>query len=215
MEKRLLVCSDIHGQYDQFIELLDKASYDPAQDQLILLGDYIDRGPKSRQVIEKVIELVERDGALALKGNHDQMMIDSLGQMAEEKRQKWEQINGGAATLQSYADEEELYVEHACWMRDNLKLYHETAQYIFVHAGVRPGIPMEEQLEYDLIWIRHREECGLGKLIVHGHTSVDEVEQVFDQLFIDTGSVYGNKLTMIELPSRAIYEVAEPIEVTA
>lgn len=215
MEKRLLVCSDIHGQYDQFIELLDKASYDPAQDQLILLGDYIDRGPKSRQVIEKVIELVERDGALALKGNHDQMMIDSLGQMAEEKRQKWEQINGGAATLQSYADEEELYVEHACWMRDNLILYHETAQYIFVHAGVRPGIPMEEQLEYDLIWIRHREECGLGKLIVHGHTSVDEVEQVFDQLFIDTGSVYGNKLTMIELPSRAIYEVAEPIEVTA
>lgn len=203
--KRILVCSDIHGQYDQFVELLEKAGYDAEKDQLILLGDYIDRGPKSRQVIEKVMELVET-GAIALRGNHEQMMIDVC--LHDDGMEQWLH-NGGDKTIESYKGHRLTEVgRHAKWLDDNLKLYHETEEYVFVHAGVRPHLPLDKQRNTDLIWIRHNVICGLGKTIVHGHTPVQEVCKVHDQMFIDTGSVFGGKLTMVELPSGDLYEVA-------
>jgi serine/threonine protein phosphatase 1 len=206
MKKRILAISDIHGQYDPFIEVLEKANYNGETDQLILCGDYVDRGPKSRQVIEKIIELVEKDGAIALKGNHDIWMMFCVDFGAhEEDFQAW-MSNGGRETLKSYGDDQETLMRHMNWMKDNLKLYHEMEDIIFVHAGVIPNIPIDKQREQELTRIRHQGRCNLGKLIVHGHTPVKEVTQIHDQLFIDTGSVFGNKLTCIELPSGEIWE---------
>lgn len=203
MDKRILVCSDIHGQYDDFIQLLSTANYHKYQDQLILLGDYIDRGPKSYQVIEKVIELVERDGAIALRGNRDQWLID----FDPDDNSAWFS-NGGVQTIESYfGNRLEKIREHAKWMDENLKLYHETEKYIFVHAGVRPGVPLRWQTKNDLLWIRHNRPCGLRKLVVHGHTPVNEVTRIHDQLFIDTGSVFGNKLSMVDISSGEVFEV--------
>ena len=200
--KRILVCSDIHGQLNKFTNVLDDANYDPEKDQLILLGDYVDRGPDSKGVIENVIELVS-EGAIALKGNHEQMMIDAL--INQEDRDLWVD-NGGYKTISSYEGDHELMLKHAAWLRDNLALYHETEDYIFVHAGLQPDVPLEWQEEDDMLWIRHQRPINLGKLVVHGHTPKSEVMRIHDQLFIDTGATFRGKLSLVELPSMTIYE---------
>ncbi|SFJ62764.1 serine/threonine protein phosphatase 1 [Paenibacillus sp. UNC496MF] len=196
--KRLLACSDIHGQHKQLVELLEKCSYDPANDQLILCGDYTDRGPSSRQVIELVKELVEK-GAIALRGNHDDMMIHH-----EEYGEVWT-FNGGDKTIQSYGGKNESFYSDINWMQENLKWYHETDKFIFVHAGVIPCIPLHKQRQQDLIWTRFMGKCDVGKIVVHGHTPVDNVVLHHDQLFIDTGSVFGGKLSMVNPESGEVW----------
>lgn len=99
--KRTLVISDIHGELAMLTALLEKVSYTPGTDRLFLLGDYIDRGPESKATLDKVIELVA-GGAVALKGNHEDMMIKSLIDGNERIWRNWTGRNGGDATLQSY-----------------------------------------------------------------------------------------------------------------
>ncbi|KHE67309.1 metallophosphoesterase, partial [Halobacillus sp. BBL2006] len=120
---RYLVVSDIHGDIEKFEDVLKEASYNPKEDQLILLGDYIDRGPHSRDVVAKVIELVEHDGAIAIKGNHDDLFIRS--QYEEEAMELWE-LNGASSTLKSYEGNLEEMKEHREWLENNLQLYYET-----------------------------------------------------------------------------------------
>ena len=97
--KRILIISDIHGELDTFDKLLQKAKYDANNDQLILLGDYVDRGPNSKGVLNRVIELKDL-GAIVLRGNHDDMMVAAIDDEAGA-RERWER-NGAIPTLQSY-----------------------------------------------------------------------------------------------------------------
>ncbi|MFB5663438.1 metallophosphoesterase family protein [Alteribacillus sp. HJP-4] len=199
---RYLAVSDIHGEMSKLEEVLQKASYDPGQDQLILLGDYIDRGPHSKEVIDKVMELVEKDGAIAIKGNHDDLFIRS--KYEQEMKELWE-MNGATTTIESYGEDMEKLEAHRKWLENNLQLYYETEDYIFVHGGLMPNVPLDEQEERTMLWIRHSEKVGLGKTIIHGHTPVREITYDEDQIDIDTGAAYGGKLTMLELPSHNIY----------
>ncbi|WP_082235365.1 metallophosphoesterase family protein [Halobacillus massiliensis] len=199
---RYLIVSDIHGEIDKLEEVLKQASYNPIEDQLVLLGDYVDRGPKSKDVVARVKQLVEKDRAVAIMGNHDDMFIRAP--YDSRANRLWE-MNGASKTIKSYEGASQDMKSDQQWLEDNLKLYFETNDYIFVHAGLKPGIPLEDQEKDTMIWTRHNERVGLGKTVVHGHTPVREIAYIEDQVDIDTGAAYGWKLTMLELPSHRIY----------
>lgn len=220
--KRTLVISDIHGELELFEELLQKAGYDSAEDQLILLGDYVDRGPDSKGVLERVIEL-KKLGAIVLSGNHDAMMLAAAnGEPAALER--WAR-NGAIPTLQSYdasikgaeLPTSESFREHIAFIKE-MEFFHETEHVIFVHAGVQPGIPVQETDPYILIWIREEfyEVYEGEKTVVFGHTPAhvlrgDGNDAVFfgsnNIIGIDGGAVYGGQLNCLELPSRKSYFV--------
>ncbi len=199
---RYLVVSDIHGEIGKLEKVLNEASYRPDEDQLVLLGDYVDRGAHSREVVEKVKELVEENGAIAIKGNHDDLFIRS--KYEEEALSLW-RMNGAASTVKSYEGLSEEMKEHQDWMEDNLRLYYETEEYIFVHAGLLPDTPLEDQEEETMLWTRHTSQIGLGKTVIHGHTPVRDISYYKDQIDIDTGAVFGGKLTLLELPTHEVY----------
>lgn len=220
--KRTLVISDIHGELELFEELLQKTEYDAAEDQLILLGDYVDRGPDSRGVLERIIELKKR-GAIVLSGNHDAMMLAAAdGEPAALER--WARI-GALPTLQSYdpsiKDAElptsDIFFEHVAFIKE-LGFFHETEDTIFVHAGVQPGRLVQETDSYTLIWIREEfyEVYEGEKTVVFGHTPAfllrgeDRNDIYFGDnniIGIDGGAVYGGQLNCLELPSRKSYFV--------
>ncbi|MBA2937603.1 serine/threonine protein phosphatase [Paenibacillus sp. CGMCC 1.16610] len=236
--KRMLVISDIHGELEKFERLLEAVRYRPEEDQLILLGDYVDRGPNARGVIEKVIALKEA-GALVLKGNHEDLMIKALTTEEERAWKRWAQINGGDMTLRSYGFTEanfavdenaetfvkptlqsEILSQHLAFIT-NLEHYIETDDYIFVHAGVQPGTPISETDPHTLMWIRDEFHTGYSdkKMVVFGHTSTDTLHgdtENFNVYFgvnriigIDGGAVYGGQLNALELPSQQVYMVKE------
>lgn len=206
---RILVMSDIHGEYAVMQRVLEKASYNPHQDKLILLGDYVDRGDESRHVVAAVRELVY-NGAIALMGNHEKIMIDAL---QSSDYRLWD-INGGENTRDSYDSREQMFVDVD--FLKTLPLYHETGDYIFVHAGVRPGIPMEKQDRDTLLWARPTEFSHYkGKTLVCGHTPVQVVMQnemhntpfqMGDAVYIDTGMGWGQRLTLLQLPEKVYWQ---------
>ncbi|MDR6551586.1 metallophosphoesterase family protein [Paenibacillus qinlingensis] len=234
--KRILVISDIHGELAKFEALLAAARYNSEQDQLILLGDYVDRGPDAKGVIERVMALKEA-GARVLKGNHEDLMIKALTTQDERAWKRWAQINGGDMTLQSYGFTEadyaldenaesftkpelqsDLLSEHLAFITQ-LEHYIETDDYIFVHAGVQPGVPVSETDPFTLMWIRGEFHTGYSgeKIVVFGHSSTDTLHGDSDNyhvyfgvnriIGIDGGAVYGGQLNCLELPSQVVYNV--------
>lgn len=228
--KRTLVISDIHGELDMLTELLEKAAYHPKRDRLFLLGDYIDRGPDSKATLDKVIELVE-GGAVALKGNHEDMMVKSLIDGNERTWRNWTGRNGGDATLQSYGfqresflffDEDEFQKPHLhseslnrhLEFIQSLPYYIEELHTIFIHAGVKPGVPLEETDPYELLWIRdefHTNYRGT-KTVIFGHTPTkglhgdeNNTNIYFGKnsiIGIDGGAVFGGQLNCLILPHK-------------
>jgi serine/threonine protein phosphatase 1 len=233
--KRTLVISDIHGEIELFERLLAVVNYDSSHDQLILLGDYIDRGPNSKKVLEKVIEL-KSDGALVLKGNHEDMMIKALTTDEERSWKNWVNRNGGRSTLESYgfneseflvSDEEEfskpkLHCEtldrHLDFIQ-NLEHFIELEEYIFVHAGVHPIQSIEETDPYTLMWIREEFYSAYSgeKTVIFGHTPTKNFHDNHSIYFgenkiigIDGGAVFGGQLNCLELPSQEVHYVKSP-----
>lgn len=228
--KRTLVISDIHGELGMLTELLEKAAYNPKRDRLFLLGDYIDRGPDSKATLDKVIELVE-NGAVALKGNHEDMMVKSLIDGNERTWRNWTGRNGGDATLQSYGfdresflflDEEEFQKPHLhsdslnrhLEFIQNLPYYVEEEHTIFIHAGVKPDVPLVETDPYELIWIRdefHNNYTG-PKTVIFGHTPTNGLHEDKKNtniyygrnpiIGIDGGAVFGGQLNCLILPQK-------------
>lgn len=220
---RILVISDIHGEITMFEQLLEKANYDSERDQLILLGDYIDRGPDSPGVLDKVIRLKEA-GAIVLRGNHDQMMVDAY----EEKTNAWMRWikNGGIETLVNYdpsITEKEFpktdrFKEHIDFIR-SLDYYHETDEYIFVHAGLDPDLSLEDTDPNILIWIRDKFHQGYkgDKTVVFGHTPtplLHKDDKNYDIYYgpnkiigIDGAAVYGGQLNCLDVTSGDVYAV--------
>jgi len=223
---RTLVISDIHGCYDKFKTLLEKVSYNYESDKLVLLGDYIDRGSSSRKVINLVIQLVF-NGAIALKGNHEDMLLKALDDTYN--CQIW-LYNGGKNTLRSYyisggygsipwyEQPSKIPGNHINFIR-NLPTWYEDENYIFVHAGLscnknHPSISDE----HDLMWIRNDwiNSNYNGKTVVFGHTPTMNINKSNTPWFgknkicIDTGAVFGKydgKLTCLQLPEEKYWQM--------
>ena len=214
---RLFAIGDIHGCPDELGRLLGRIS--PREgDTVVFVGDYVDRGPSARDVVEQLLEF-ERGPAevVFLKGNHEDMMLSFLGLPGHYGDSFL--FNGGAATLDSYGVSESnlasaidyLPEQHLRFFRE-LSTSYLSPPYLFVHAGVVPTRQLDEQSVEDLLWIRQEfifNPHVLGETVVFGHTPMRGV--MLDLPFkigIDTGLVYGGQLTCIEFAEGVVYQVA-------
>ena len=193
---------DVHGCLDQLQRLVYLCERDAGaqRSKFIMLGDYIDRGFDSRGVIDFLIDLQKwsPDEIICLRGNHEDLLLDAL--QGEDAEHNW-LSNGGDATLRSYRASRatDLPPSHTDWIR-SLPLFHDDGLRYFVHAGVHPERPLDQQRTRDLLWIREpflSSDIDFGRLIVHGHTPIHSgvPDQRSNRLNIDTGAVYGGALT--------------------
>ena len=231
---------DIHGQLDMLNQALGLIAADGGADaRVVFLGDYTDRGPDSRGVIDALI--AGRDAGrdwVFLKGNHDRMFSGFVRDGIEHDAQVRSGISwlnarlGGGKTLASYGLEGEMHftphakgqperlahflgpagrIERGALQAiaasavpgahldfiDALPLWHQTDDLLFVHAGLRPGIALEDQTENDLIWIREGfvdSDSDFGRLVVHGHTALDHPRHFGNRIDLDGGAGYGRPL---------------------
>ncbi|SEM95088.1 MULTISPECIES: metallophosphoesterase family protein [unclassified Paenibacillus] len=220
--KRTIMISDIHGCIDQLDQILQLTEYNSTKDKLILLGDYVDRGPNSKEVVDKVIQLVMNHNAIALRGNHDQRLVDLINSDSVTVRSKFLE-HGGKQTLQSYCDinNEEIsdeilnqaiefikthYYHHIDYI-SKLPFYHEDKDHIYVHAGLNPNfIDWKNQPEHDFMYIKDefiRASFDLNKKIIFGHTKTIDIHGTSDIWFsddkigIDGGCAYGMQLNCL------------------
>jgi serine/threonine protein phosphatase 1 len=193
---------DIHGSLHKLRDLmmLCERHADGRTASFIFLGDYIDRGPDSRGVVEALMDMQSRqpDRVIALKGNHEAVALEVVD--GETEAELWLR-EGGTATLRSYDidDARDLPDEHVAWLRA-LPLCYDDGRRFFVHAGVDPEKPLGAQRDRDLIWIREpflSDAPDYGRLIVHGHTPQTDGIPDFrgNRLNLDTGAVFGRPLT--------------------
>ena len=214
MTRRTFAVGDIHGCYDKLAAMMKILPWDRENgDVLLFIGDYIDRGPKSREVVEHLVNIRKQGGELVfLKGNHEKMLLDYY---IHQKDQMLYVANGGAETIASYVEGgigRKAFVlpeEHLEFFL-SLSLYYETEDYIFVHAGLRDGVSLDAQSEEDLLWIREEfiySAFDWNKRIIFGHTALETPFVTPGKIGIDTGAVYGNKLTAVELPRMKFYQV--------
>jgi serine/threonine protein phosphatase 1 len=202
---RLLAVGDIHGCCDLLQQLMRQVA-PCADDQVVFLGDYIDRGPDSRGVIDYLLDFRERwPQTVFLKGNHEAMLLDFL---AGRERLRY-LLNGGETTLYCYRKKGLLTIppRHLQFIRD-LRLLFETEHHLFVHAGLRPGISPQNQREEDLLWIREdflKSDYRWGKTVVFGHTPMRKPHLKPDRIGLDTGAAYGRSLSCCDVVSRKIW----------
>ncbi|MFP6871234.1 MAG: metallophosphoesterase family protein [Nitrospinota bacterium] len=202
----LYAIGDIHGQRRMLDMLLEKVPLEK-DDEIVFIGDYIDRGPDSRGVVDAVLEFkLAYPNTTCLRGNHEDMFLDYI--KAEENYPRGIfTMNGGVETLNSYGIDPRqgpmrVPPLHTAFF-EGLGYRHEARGFVFVHAGMRPGVPAEEQTERDMLWIRDEffeSDADFGKSVVFGHTPMPEVMDKLPRLLgIDTGAAYGGWLTCVQL----------------
>jgi len=213
---RLFAIGDIHGCVDELAVML-KAIAPTEGDKVVFVGDYIDRGPASRDVVDLLLEFQEGPGeTIFLKGNHEDMLLGFVGLPGHYGESFL--FNGGAPTLESYGiSEADLPVAREFIPASHLEFFgglrnsYLRPPYLFVHAGVKPGLPLDEQTDEDLLWIRHDfifHPHQLDATVVFGHTPMRTVMVDLPwKLGIDTGLVYGGKLTCLELAEGVVYQL--------
>ncbi|MBF0477729.1 MAG: serine/threonine protein phosphatase [Deltaproteobacteria bacterium] len=209
---KIFAIGDIHGCLGMLTSLFNKLPIDQKDDLIVFLGDYIDRGTDSKGVIDFILRLREAGFRMVcLAGNHEVMFKNYLS----HKNEALFLLNGGCETLAGYpgtgwADKRKSIPAAHREFINSLVYYHETEDYIFVHAGLRDGIPLARQSEDDLVWIRtefYLSQYDFGKDVIFGHTPFDQPFVRFRRIGIDTGAVYGNKLTCLVLPEMVYYQV--------
>ncbi|UOM34465.1 metallophosphoesterase family protein [Acuticoccus sp. I52.16.1] len=216
---RVYAIGDIHGRIDLLERLLDVIDTDlsvaPAQSVVeVFLGDYVDRGPDCAGVLKRVGEEVPGRTRVRLMGNHEAAMNAALVDGTAMGR--WLSF-GGDATLRSYGIEpnewahdlqalqpvvQSLLPERDLALLAGLDYSHRIGDVFFAHAGIRPGVPLDEQSSHDLLWIREEFLNHLGRLpafVVHGHTPVERPQIGPWRANVDTGAVYGGTLTALVL----------------
>lgn len=222
---RVYAIGDVHGRLDLLQRLLglireDAAPAKAARKTLVYLGDYIDRGPESKGVIDLLLSRPMREAGfeeIPLMGNHEDILLQFL---ADVRCGPHWFAYGGMETLDSYgvrpprllAAEEDLVraqrelagkipPAHLEFLR-RMKLSHEEGDYLFVHAGLRPGVALAEQIGQDLMWIRDeflQSDADFGKLVVHGHTIAETPQVRANRIGIDTGAYATGVLTALVL----------------
>jgi len=218
---RIFAVGDIHGHADELGVVLDylvdtKGCSD--QDQVIFIGDYIDRGDSSKRVIERLLEVQRQwPNTVFLKGNHEQMLLSFLGYGGANG--EFYLRNGGATFLKSYgidtwdsltALRESIPKQHMTFIQQ-LELGVSLGDFIFVHAGLSPALSLAQQREEDLLWIRDdfvQHPHRFAKTVVFGHTSFNNIFLDLPyRIGIDTGVAYGNRLSAVQLIHGEVYQV--------
>lgn len=210
-EPKIFAFGDVHGEYYKLKRLIEKIDIEDAT--LVFLGDYIDRGVWSFEVVDYLVSLSKNFGTVFLRGNHDAMFMDYLSGINEQIFI----FNGGGKTIESYEKhgwdisagtyylDRVLPRSHITFFQ-KLKNYYETYDFIFVHAGILPGVPMEEQPEEVLLWDRSFQEMEgyTDKVVVYGHSPRHEPLNERYRICIDTGACLNNmgNLTCVQLPER-------------
>lgn len=220
---RVYAVGDIHGRLDLLDALLDSIAADDrargngVETRYIFLGDLIDRGPDSRGVVQRLLDF-SRTGANVrfLMGNHEQVFLRAM--TGDRRAMRFLNRIGGRETLLSYGitgenyhaldfdelvaiAEEKVPAEHLSFL-SGFESWIELGDYLFVHAGLKPGVPLEEQDASDLCWIRdefldHRN--SFGRIVVHGHSITEEIDVRTNRIGIDTGAFATGRLTAIGL----------------
>lgn len=231
---RIYAIGDIHGQSDLLAPLIaaiiDDVDRDPPERPVLLyIGDYVDRGPGVREVVETLSNSIPSHiECVFLKGNHEAMMLDSMAG-STEKTAAW-MANGGRETLACYGinvlgddiikhdvmEQSTLRVLGSALAKSmpqrdqdffkSLNLYHQEGDYLFVHAGIRPGVALKDQSAQDLIWIRREfldSRINHGVVVVHGHTPKSAPEVRKNRIGIDTGAYQTGILTCVVLDGAA------------
>jgi len=210
--QRVYAVGDVHGCFERLVAMHEQISADLAERPvehaiLVHLGDYVDRGLESAQVVEWLVAgpPVPVAEVVNLMGNHEQMMLSAIAQMEPGAGDLWLR-NGGADSLLSWGVSRivpqkewagHIPRPHLVFLRD-LVLHHRIGPYLFVHAGVRPGVPLYQQTRQDLLWIREpflSSKQDHGAIIVHGHSPRREPFVGRNRIGIDTGAVIGGALT--------------------
>ena len=220
--RRILAIGDIHGHFERFHSAYAKMHFEPADDLLVFLGDYIDRGPSVRRTLEFVMKLAVEKNVVLLRGNHEQMMLDYF--FGGATGESW-LMNGGKETmaeLLAWEKESPGAVARVLAFLRGLPLSHSIEQdgqrYFFAHAGVRPGIALEKQRAEDLLWIReefYRHYAG-DAIVVAGHTPTLFLDAKAKPLFInkriilvDTGSYFPDgHISIVDVLSRRFWQNA-------
>lgn len=221
---------DIHGRDDLLKDVHDLIdddrlrTGDKKKSIEIYIGDYVDRGPNSRDVIDRLINRKKLHNCHFLRGNHEVLLMRYL-----EKNlllSAWKKC-GGLPTIASYGvssaslatskDETHIQTQFLAKVPENhLEFFRSTIPYcvagnfLFVHAGIRPGIPLQDQSEDDIFWIRREfleSTTDLGHIVVHGHSPVHEVEFKQNRINIDTGAFLSGKLTCLRIDESGAREI--------
>ena len=236
---RIYAIGDVHGCLHLLGDIMqrierDGAAREDAKTKIIILGDIVDRGPQSADVCRLLYALRDRDSIICLKGNHEQTMLDVLNGNIDALR-FWISF-GGVATMASWGVDDELIkqsvlgekqqhelirafralVPHKIsdWLA-GLPLFYREDDYFFVHAGIKPGVPLEDQDPADLLWIREPFLSSWRQhpaYIVHGHSETDHVSINTNRIGIDTAAYRTGKLTALGLQEdqRWTISTAEP-----
>jgi serine/threonine protein phosphatase 1 len=220
--RRVYAVGDIHGRLDLLDRLLEMIGSDDrerghAETELIFLGDLVDRGPDSRGVVERLLALSRGERPVRfLMGNHEEVLLRAV--RGDVRALRFLIRIGGKETLLSYGISEEEYrgldyEELGAAVSERFPQAHadflgafenwiEVGSYLFVHAGLRPGIALKDQKLSDLCWIRddflnHRD--SFGRMVVHGHSITEDVDLKSNRIGIDTGAFASDRLTAIGL----------------
>lgn len=227
MDSKLYTISDIHGNLIEFENMLLKINL-KKEDKLVLLGDYVDRGTNSIDVILKIIQM-KKDGynIECLKGNHEQIFLDCISKFEEKDDMErdssiaWLLNVGAYGTMVDFFNRVESERVEIVSFLQSLKLYHKEKNYFFVHAGVNPNVKLSEQKEDDYLWIRNEfiqaNTTKLGYTFVFGHTPTrllreDKEDLIWfedNKIGIDCGCVFGGKLACIELNDMKEYYICK------
>ena len=226
-KERIYAIGDIHGRYDllkqimaQIVKHWENSVRDLTRVRLIFLGDIVDRGPDSDKCLAFVEKLSRLPGVRLIRGNHEDLMLRSIEGDADAQAIWLE--NGGLQTLESFAIPPPHLSEDTFDFADRLSraipasfvemirnadTHFKNGDYFFVHAGVRPGIPLSKQSDFDKFFIRNdftQSDTWHGAMIVHGHSVVDAVSILPNRIAVDTGAYKSNQLSCVCLDGTQI-----------
>jgi serine/threonine protein phosphatase 1 len=219
---RTIAIGDVHGQLAALIELFVQIEQ-TGWDRLVFLGDYIDRGPDSKGTIDFIRSLQDVHGSdkvVAIKGNHEDMCLHAFEQYDYNDRELGAAFyyNGGDKTLESFKEDcndnrgRNIPQEYLDWMKA-LPVRYEDGNAHYIHGGALPGLPIDEQEDYDLLWERDtflKSEYMWDKVVIHGHAPMKQVVERPNIISIDTGAGYGCTLSAICVETKEIMQVHIP-----